>query len=84
MNAKDLNPAAIHLRKGEIRRLPNGLGRRIEALSGSLWVTIDNDPRDIVVGAGEGFSLDRSGDALISAMDDSRFVLLDPIGAPGR
>jgi hypothetical protein len=84
MNGKDLNPAAIHLRKGEIRRLPNGQGRRIEALSGSLWVTIDNDPRDIVVAAGEGFSLDRSGDALISAMDDSRFVLLDPIGAPGR
>jgi hypothetical protein len=82
MNLNDLNPAAIILRKGEIRRVPNSLGRRIEALSGSLWVTIDNDPRDIVVEAGEGFSVDRSGDTLISAMADSRFVLLDAFAPP--
>jgi hypothetical protein len=79
MNTNDVKPATINLRKGEIRRVRNGLGQRIESLSGSLWVTIDNDPRDIVVGPGEGFSVDRDGDALISAMDDSQFVLLDAL-----
>jgi hypothetical protein len=79
MNVNDLIPSSIVLRKGEIRRIPNSLGRRIEALSGSLWVTIDNDVRDIVVEPGEGFSVDRSGDTLISAMADSRFVLLDAV-----
>jgi hypothetical protein len=78
MNTNDLQPAAIQLRKGEIHRIRNGLGQRIEALSGCLWVTIDNDLRDIFVGPGEGFSVDRGGDTLVSAMDDSRFVLLDP------
>jgi len=80
MNSNDMKPAIINLRKGEIRRVHNGLGQRIEALNGSLWVTIDNDPRDIVVQPGEGFSVDRSGDTLISAMDDSQFVLLDVLG----
>lgn len=79
MNTNDLQPAAIELRKGEIHRIRNGLGQRIEALSGCLWVTIDNDLRDIFVGPGEGFSIDRGGDTLVSAMDDSRFVLLDPV-----
>ena len=78
MNAKDLNRAAIALRKGEIHRLHNGLGQRIESLRGALWVTIDHDPRDIVVEPGAGFSVDREGDTLISAMDDAQFVLLDP------
>ena len=77
MNTRDLRPAAIHLRKGEIHRLAHGFGRRIEALNGSLWVTIDNDRRDIVVEPGAGFCVDRAGDALISAMDDSAFVLLE-------
>ena len=79
MNTNDLQPTAIQLRKGEIHRIRNGLGQRIEALSGCLWVTIDNDLRDIFVSTGEGFSVDRGGDTLVSAMDDSRFVLLDPV-----
>jgi hypothetical protein len=79
MNSHDLHPGAIPLRKGEIHRLHDGLGRRVEALSGSLWITIDHDRRDVIVNAGEGFNVDASGDALISAMADSRFVLLDPV-----
>lgn len=81
MNTKDLNPAAIRLRKGAIHRVHNGQGQRIEAVSGTLWITIDHDPRDIIIKAGEGFSLDRGGDTLISAFDDARFVLLEPIAA---
>ena len=77
MNAKDLHPATIALRKGEIHRLHDGLGSRIESLSGSLWLTIDDDVRDILVNPGQGFSIDRDGAALISALDDARFVVLD-------
>jgi hypothetical protein len=78
MNSHDLHATTIALRKGELHRLEHALGRRIEALSGTLWVTIDNDPRDIVLNDGEGFDVDGSGDALISALDDARFVLLEP------
>lgn len=78
MNTNDLQLAAIALRKGELHRIHAGFGQRIEALHGCLWVTIDNDLRDIVVVPGQGFSIDRSGDTLVSAMDDSSFVLLAP------
>lgn len=77
MNTNDLFPAATTLRKGGIHRLSNGFGQRIEALSGSLWITIDNDRQDILVDPGHGFDIDRPGDALISALDDARFVVLD-------
>ncbi|MES2101695.1 MAG: DUF2917 domain-containing protein [Pseudomonadota bacterium] len=78
MNTTDLHPASISLRKGEIHRIHHGLGQRIEALNGCLWLTIDNDLRDIFVAAGEGFTIDRDGDTLLSAMADSRFVALAP------
>lgn len=77
MNTNDLHPASISLRKGAIYRLPDGRGQRIESLSGSLWLTIDDDVRDILVNPGQGFSIDRDGAALISALDDARFVVLD-------
>lgn len=79
MNTTDLHPASISLHKGEIHRIHHGLGQRIEALNGCLWITIDNDLRDIFIAAGEGFTVDRGGDTLISAMADSSFVLLEPI-----
>ena len=79
MNTTDLHPAAISLRKGAIHRLDDGRGQRIESLGGSLWITIDNDRRDILVNPGEGFTIDRDGATLISALDDSRFVVLAPI-----
>jgi hypothetical protein len=79
MNSNDLRGAAITLRKGELRRFEHALGRRIEALGGTLWVTLDHDPRDFVLNAGEGVDVDGSGDALVSALDDARFVLLEPV-----
>jgi hypothetical protein len=79
MNHADLQRTAIALPKGALYRIHDGAGQRIEALSGCLWITIDHDLRDIVVEAGAGFSIDRDGDMLVSALDDSRFALLEPV-----
>jgi hypothetical protein len=76
MNTRDLTPAATHLRKGDILRLPHARGQRIEALHGGLWITIDHDLRDIVIRGGEGFTIDRDGDTLVSALDDASLVVL--------
>ena len=67
------------LAKGRIRRVheTRAFGHRVECLSGSLWITQDGDQRDVVLAAGESFAFDRPGDALISALDDSRFLLLE-------
>jgi hypothetical protein len=85
MNTRDLTPAATPLRKGDILRLSGARGQRIEALHGELWITIDHDLRDIVLAGGEGFTVDRDGDTLISALDDASLVVLAPerVPAPG-
>jgi len=82
MNTRDMTPAATHLRKGEILRLHNGRGQRIESVHGGLWITMDNDLRDIFIEPGSGFTVDRSGHTLISALDDSTFVVLEPSEPP--
>lgn len=49
-------------------------GERIECQSGELWITQDGDPRDIVLGPRECFTLDRAGTAVVSALKDAAFV----------
>ena len=72
------------LAKGGIRRVHHPLGRRVECVSGALWVTQDGDPRDIVLSPGDSFAFDQRGDALISALDDARFLLLEDLRAGRR
>lgn len=79
MNITDLTLVATPLRKGEALHLQHSLGQRVESLSGRIWITMDNDLRDIVLDAGEGFTLDRDTDVLLSAMSDARFVVLAPV-----
>jgi Protein of unknown function (DUF2917) len=74
---QDLIQGARDLQKGRVRHVHAEPGRRVECLSGSLWITQDGDRRDIVLRDGEAFDFDRSGDALLSAFADSRYLLLD-------
>ena len=80
MNIRDLHPASLELRKDQIIHLQHGLGQRVESLQGTVWITIDNDRRDIIVASGEGFTIDRGGETLIHAVDAARIVLLDAVG----
>jgi hypothetical protein len=75
----ELNLDARTLGKGRIRRLheTRPYDHRVECLSGALWITQDGDSRDIILAPGDSFSFDRIGDALISALEDSRFLLLE-------
>ena len=73
----DLVNGARLLGKGHIRHVRGDKGRRVELLSGSLWITQDGDLRDVILAAGEAFDFDRRGDALLSAFADSRYLLLD-------
>jgi hypothetical protein len=74
----DFTAAARVLANGRIDRVGDPLGRRVECLTGCLWITQDGDLRDLVVQAGEGVLLDRPGAALISALADSQYLLLVP------
>ena len=74
---QDLLNGTRTLGKGTVRHLHAEKGRRVEVLSGSIWITQDGDLRDIVLQDGEAFDFDRPGDALLSAFADSRYLVLD-------
>ncbi len=74
----DLLHAAHVLAKGSLFRIRDGQGRRVECLAGCMWLTQERDVRDIILEAGDGFTIDRAGDTVLSALADSRFVVLCP------
>lgn len=51
---------------------------RIECREGSVWITLDHDPRDIVLGAGESFEHDGRRRALVYAFEPAAVLLRAP------
>jgi len=56
---------------GQTATLRNAQGTRIECLTGSFWITQEDDARDTVLGPGEEFTLDRKGEAVVHALKQS-------------
>ncbi|HEY2559583.1 MAG TPA: DUF2917 domain-containing protein [Caldimonas sp.] len=81
MMNQDLLNGTRTLGKGKIRHLHGDNGRRVEVLSGAIWITQDGDLRDVVLERGDAFDFDRNGDVLLSAFDDSRYLVLDACAA---
>ena len=61
--------SGIALAPGQALRLQDAVGRRVTVLQGSVWITQDRDPRDIVISAGEDFVIERPGLALVTPLD---------------
>jgi hypothetical protein len=49
-------------------------GERIDCQSGELWITQDGDPRDVILGPNQCFTLDREGTVVVSALKDAAFL----------
>ena len=66
----------------------DGAGVGIECRSGSVWLTIDRDPRDIVLAPGERFEGTGHRRILVSALEPSCITVSDaqaaaiPLPAP--
>jgi hypothetical protein len=65
--------ATLRLERGQTTRLPGTGAAHLASTFGTLWVTIDHDPRDIVLEAGE--AIDVGG---------GFSVLVSPLGGPAE
>jgi hypothetical protein len=74
------NPSSrfhVSLPTRSIFAAPDGAGVGIECRSGSVWVTLDRDPRDIVLAPGERFVSTEHRRVLVSALEASCITVSD-------
>jgi hypothetical protein len=75
-----LNPSSrfhVSLPTRSIFAVPDGAGVGIECRSGSVWLTLDRDPRDIVLAPGERFVSTEHRRVLVSALEASCITVFD-------
>jgi hypothetical protein len=70
------------LSKGSVFVSPAAIGTQILCEKGTLWLTQDNDVRDIVIAAGEQFAADREGSVLVYALADASFSVASALPGP--
>lgn len=68
-------PYALNLNRRQIHDLPDAGGQRLVCEAGSLWITLDHDPRDIVLEPGQAFTPARGQRALVYALEPSRLTV---------
>jgi len=73
--------APIVSRRERLRRhhtlvLENAVGTVIAVERGCLWITLEHDPRDVILLSGMRFEIDRDGRTVIAAEEDSRLSII--------
>ena len=65
-----INSCDVRLRldKGDHLRLTSAFGARLTSVDGIAWVTIDHDPNDVVVTAGDSFVVPSDRPVLVGAL----------------
>ena len=67
--------ATINVRRGKVVRLPEGAGTTVTACAGEVWITEEDSPHDVVLTAGQSFTLARPGLALVQAFRDAAILV---------
>ena len=65
----------FELSKSELIALPGQPGQMVSVQRGELWLTIDNDRRDIILAAGKSWQVADDRRMVFSALEDSCFTL---------
>ena len=77
-----VSQSEICLSKRQTITLVDTAGVRIDAREGSVWVTQDHDPRDIVLHTGESFTLAGNSRAIVQALEPARLSLWQSAATP--
>ena len=71
----ELENGALRLSRGQTLRIRDAVGHTICAREGTVWVTEENDNRDVVLSPGACFRVDRPGLTLVQAFADASVSL---------
>jgi len=69
----------VSLLRRHILRFTDAAGLRLRVLAGTLWVTQEREPDDIVLEPGQSFVLTRQGQTVISALKNARVVIVPAV-----
>jgi hypothetical protein len=64
----ELEAGAVKLSPNQTLRLRDSAGSTVCAVEGSVWITEENQPRDIVLNAGSCYRLSQRGLAIVNAL----------------
>jgi hypothetical protein len=67
-----LKSAELQLKNANLLTLDDSLDVQIDCLEGSLWITQDGDPRDVILPAGHSYRIDRTSRVMVFATADAR------------
>jgi len=68
----------LELERGAMLRIEDGRGMLVYVWKGSVWLTQDGEGRDVLLGAGGWFRLDRKGVAVVDALGRCALTLTSP------
>ena len=76
----ELNQNGLCLKRNKVVKVRSGIGHTVVCHSGSVWVTQDGDTRDVILHAGETFTFDRDGPALLQAFEPGAISIVQAGG----
>jgi hypothetical protein len=76
-HVQDIRPLALPAHA--THRIEDGKGLQITALRGFVWITQADDRRDVVLGRGQSFIIDRNGLTVVFALKEAA-VVVGPAG----
>lgn len=66
--------SAIGVGEGECLRLESPKDLQLRARRGTVWITVDGDPRDFVLEPGQSLMIERDAPALVSALHGTAVI----------
>jgi hypothetical protein len=70
-----MNNKLVQLSDGDLLELPDARGTTMHVAQGSVWITQQDDRRDIVLRAGDTWTLERPGLTLAQAQGNTKLML---------
>lgn len=65
----------VRLARDGLLGIDDGRGLRLRVAAGAVWLTQQDDGRDVVLREGESFVIDRPGRTVVQALDPSELAL---------